>query len=477
MKQSVHCTRVICVLTIFFLFVNTLLLAQAPHKMSYQAVIRDTDGELVTNSNIGMQASILQGSPEGTAVFVELHFATTNDNGLVSIEIGDGTPVTGSMEEINWAEGPYFIHTETDLLGDANYTLAHTSELLSVPYALHSQTAETLSEEIIETDPVFLDSPAAGILLEDIDNWDEAFSWGDHDGLYRFNDWTPGWEDMPEGAHPGDMRYWDGNNWLAIEPGEQGQTLTWCNGVPIWGPCLDNGDPDGTVTDIDGNVYQTVIIGNQEWMAENLRVTKYNNGVAIPTGLNSADWSNTTDGAYTIFDHNHSGADGINSPEEMVDAYGKLYNWHAVDDPRGLCPEGWSAPSDADWTQLVNYVVAQGFPNSTVTNSAGNALKSCRQIGSPLGGECNTSAHPRWSSHGTHHGFDEFGFSALPGGARWSHGGFGHIGGSGYWWSSNEDSSADAWSRYMRSYLGTVYPDDDDKRVGFSVRCFREQDN
>ncbi len=472
MKQSVNCTSVICVLTTLLLLANTYLLAQAPQRMSYQAVIRDSGGELVTNGNIGMQVSILQGSLEGTAVFVERHFATTNDNGLVSIEIGDGTPVMGSVEEIYWAEGPYFIYTEIDFQGGANYNLAHTSEMLSVPYALHSQTAETLSEEIIETDPVFMDSPAAGILVEDIDNWDEAFSWGDHDGLYRFNDWTPGWDDMPEGTHPGDMRYWDGNNWLAIEPGEQGQTLTWCNGVPVWGPC-PNGDPDGTVTDIDGNVYQTVIIGDQEWMVENLRVTRYNNGNAIPTGLNGADWGDTTEGAYAI--HPHASIDGLNSDNEVVAAYGKLYNWYAVDDARGLCPAGWSVPGNADWTQLIDYVVAQGFPNTAPTViSAGNALKSCRQIGSPLDGECNTNTHPRWNSHSTHYGFDEFGFSALPGGARWSHGGFGYIGLAGYWWSSSEYSPSKAWHQYMRSHLGTIYSNELTKVNGYSVRCVRD---
>ncbi len=234
-----------------------------------------------------------------------------------------------------------------------------------------------------------------------------------------------------------------------------------------------DGDTPGKVVDVDDNVYQTVIIGNQEWMAENLRVTRYNNGDAIPTGLSDEDWEDTTAGAYAIYPH--ADVDGINSDADMVEAYGKLYNWFAVDDSRGLCPEGWHVPNVADWTQLVNYVVAQGYPNSSHNpNGAGNALKSCRQVDSPLGGDCDTSEHPRWDSFGTHYGFDEFGFSALPGGARWFNGGFFGIGYRGYWWSSTEPSSTSAWYRGVLSSAGDVYRNASHKDFGFSLRCVRD---
>ncbi len=111
----------------------------------------------------------------------------------------------------------------------------------------------------------------------------------------------------------------------------------------------------GTITDIDGNTYNTTFIGGNEWMAENLRVTKYNNDDAIPTGLSNAYWFNTTQGAYAIYPH--GSINGLDSDAEVVAAYGKLYNWHAVDDERGLCPAGWSVPGDDDWTQLVDYLM------------------------------------------------------------------------------------------------------------------------
>ena len=112
--------------------------AQAPQKMSYQAVIRDASNALVTSTPVGMQISILQGSPTGTAVYVETQTPSTNTNGLVSLEIGTGTIVTGTFASINWATGPYFIKTETDPLGGTAYTIAGTNELMSVPYALFS---------------------------------------------------------------------------------------------------------------------------------------------------------------------------------------------------------------------------------------------------------------------------------------------------------------------------------------------------
>ncbi len=139
MRQPVHNTRVICVLTIFFLFVNTLLLAQIPHKMSYQAVIRDADNQLVTNANIGLKISILKGATVGPSLYVETHLPKSNENGLISIEIGGGNVISGSFESIDWAGDSHFIKMEADPAGGNNYNIVSTSQLLSVPYALEAK--------------------------------------------------------------------------------------------------------------------------------------------------------------------------------------------------------------------------------------------------------------------------------------------------------------------------------------------------
>src|SRR6056297_3325181 len=107
--------------------------AQTPEKMSYQAVIRDASDNLITDTQVGMQISILQGSASGTAVYVETQEPSTNANGLISIEIGTGTVQSGDFTTIDWANGLYFIKTETDPGGGTNYTITGTSQLWSVP--------------------------------------------------------------------------------------------------------------------------------------------------------------------------------------------------------------------------------------------------------------------------------------------------------------------------------------------------------
>jgi len=121
------------------------LFAQPPQKMSYQAVIRDADQKLVANHAVGIQISILQGSATGTVVYTETQTPATNANGLISIEIG-GEP---GFDLINWAFGPYFLKTDTDPTGGTNYTISGTSQLLSVPYALHAKIAETVKGHYI----------------------------------------------------------------------------------------------------------------------------------------------------------------------------------------------------------------------------------------------------------------------------------------------------------------------------------------
>ena len=120
------------------LFLTVSVFAQAPQKMSYQAVIRKSNNALVQSLPVGMKITILKGSATGTPVYVETQTATTNANGLVSLEIGTGTAITGTFAAINWANGPYFIKTETDPNGGTAYTIAGTNELMSVPYALFS---------------------------------------------------------------------------------------------------------------------------------------------------------------------------------------------------------------------------------------------------------------------------------------------------------------------------------------------------
>lgn len=131
----------------FYLVLLTFVTAygQSPNKISYQAVVRNSSNALVVNQAIGMRLSILQGSTSGTVVYAETQVPVSNTNGLVSLEIGGGVVVSGDFATINWLNGPYFIKTETDPAGGTNYTVIGTTQLLSVPYALHAKTAESIA--------------------------------------------------------------------------------------------------------------------------------------------------------------------------------------------------------------------------------------------------------------------------------------------------------------------------------------------
>jgi uncharacterized protein (TIGR02145 family) len=218
--------------------------------------------------------------------------------------------------------------------------------------------------------------------------------------------------------------------------------------------------------DGDGNQYGVVTIGEQVWMAENLKTTHYRNGMPIENPTGFSDWQNNTSGAYVWY----------NNDIGWKVSYGALYNWYAVNNANGLCPTGWHVPSDAEWTQLIVYVVAQGFPNTDETNGAGNALKSCRQVNSPLGGECNTTEHPRWieDTWYNHYGFDGFGFSSLPGGYRTDDGYFFHIGNFIRYWSSFEFNSLNAWYHALHFAQGHVFSFYGGMNYGHSVRCVKD---
>ncbi|MDD3567896.1 MAG: FISUMP domain-containing protein [Bacteroidales bacterium] len=200
------------------------------------------------------------------------------------------------------------------------------------------------------------------------------------------------------------------------------------------------------IADIDNNVYNTVTIGEQEWMAENLRTTKYKDDTTIPTGHTDSQWESLTTGAYAIYPHTE--IDGLNSDAEVLEAYGALYNWFAVE-TGNLCPTGWHVPTDAEWTALTDYVGGASV--------AGTKLKA-------------TSG---WNSGDN--GTDEYGFSALPGGRRnFFDGNFSNVGNFGYWWSSTELDATLAWGRYMRYDTGDVYRIHYSRRDGISVRCIKD---
>ena len=480
---------------------TTIALAQAPNKMSFQTVVRNNLGKLVVNKSIGVRLSILKTSSTGTAVYVETHSKTSNVNGLLTLEVGTGTVTTGTFATIDWAQGPYFLKTEMDVNGGSNYTITGVTEFVSVPYAKMADNANSVKT-------------------------------------------------LSNGANVGDMNYWNGTTWVPLNKGAQGQTLTFCDGKPIWaigGVCpgtitalncssaTNNGTLTATtnasgvtsvisytggnggvhngqvvtstvvtgltatlqagtfangngnltytitgtpatsgtasfalniggktcivsrsianptsgfgpnITDVEGNSYKTVYIGTQQWMGVNLKVSKYNDGTTIPSITDYTQWQNNTTGAWCYYNN-----DAANNPK-----YGKLYNWYAVSPTtngnKNLCPKGWHVPTDAEWTVLTDYLGG--------VSVAGGKLK---EVGTTNWNSPNTDA--------TNTSL----FTGLPGGYRSTNGNYYYIGNGGYWWSSTESNTNDAWYRSLGSYGGVAYWDGPNEEFGFSVRCLRD---
>lgn len=212
----------------------------------------------------------------------------------------------------------------------------------------------------------------------------------------------------------------------------------------------------GTVTDAQGNSYAIVKIGDQWWMAENLKVTKYNDGTAIPNVTDATAWAALTTGAYC--DYSNSTANGTK--------YGHLYNWYTVNTGK-LAPAGWHVPTDAEWTTLQNYLIANGYnyDATTTDNKIAKALaaKTDWTTSTTTGAPGNTLSTNNSS-----------GFSALPGGFRNYTGSFNYLGNYGIWWSATEYDTDNAWNRtlgYSNAYLSSNF---NDKQDGFSVRCVRD---
>ena len=197
----------------------------------------------------------------------------------------------------------------------------------------------------------------------------------------------------------------------------------------------------GNMTDQEGNVYKTIVIGTQEWMAENLKTSIYRNGDPIATNLSDTDWFNTQIGAWAFY----------NNDSQFECPYGKLYNWYAVSDPRHLCPTGWHEPAEGEWTILTDYLGGEAV--------AGGKMKT---IGMQYWLSPNTSA------------LNESGFSGLPGGLRNGNGAIYNIGETGKWWSSTLREPGEAWLIYLVYLDGNSSSGGTSTQSGFSVRCLKD---
>ena len=194
-----------------------------------------------------------------------------------------------------------------------------------------------------------------------------------------------------------------------------------------------------TVTDVDGNTYKTVRIGNQVWMTENLRTTKYSDGTAIPNVTDDNQWYSKN----SIWCN-------YNNDSQNDKIYGKLYNWHAVKKGK-LCPTSWHVPKASEWEKLVEFLAAK----------EGTDLKS-------------TSGWNENEDGTSGNGTDDYGWFALPGGYRQNNGDFGRIGINGSWWSLSKKNGEYAWNFGLEASSSSISQYYSDKKFGLSVRCIKD---
>ena len=405
-------------LILFLNSIATLALAQVPQKFSYQSVIRNSGNQLIANQTVGIKISVLQGSANGTVVYAETHSPTTTAYGLANLEIGGGNVLSGNFATIDWSNGLFFVKTETDLNGGNAYTITSTQQLLSVPYAFR---AEDISYRVSQTgDTLFIGNGGFVIVP----------------GISAAN--------SSGGGNGGD----GGGGSAGTSTGTTAHTC----GTPN---VVNAGLTYNSVIDQEGNIYKTIVIGNREWMAENLKTTTYRNGNPIVSGLSATQWSGTTSGAWA----HYNGDASLDCP------YGKLYNFYACSDARQLCPTGWHVPTEAEWSTLINQFDPGAQGGINWSNFAGGPLKSTgtTQAGTGLWNAPNSGAT------------NTSGFSALPGGFITTLGASNNSVLNGYFWTSSEVNSTTGYGRTFYHDPGSVIQTANfGKRSGMSVRCIRD---
>ena len=395
----------------------TQLQAQAPQGFNYQATVRNSAGDLIIDTNVYFKFNVIQGSDTSVPIFTETHYVPTDDLGQVNLVIGQGTPSAGTFSELDWSQGSYYLGIELDT--GNGYVAMGTTQLLSVPYALYAENSGNSTPTTPNLGSVLAENNSAN------------------------NQQIKDLQDPTDGADAATKVYID-----ALIANLQSQ--------------IDNIDST-SVTDIDGNSYDYITYGDQDWTVDNAAMETYRDGTPIPEIQDQEGWGSLTTGAWCYYNNDET--------------KGKLYNWYAVmgihdSDPdtpnKEFAPEGWRVPSDAEWTTLENYLIANGYnyDGTTEGNKIAKSMASTTDWNvSTVEGSPGNDQSPNNNS----------GFNAFPRGTRYPVSSFGNNGHRSYFWSSTEGSvnSTSAFYRLFGKEWIYLNSENSTKQFGFSVRFVR----
>ena len=339
-----------------FLIIIGSVMAQAPQSFKYQAIARNDEGVAITNTTIGIRMSLISDNINGNVVYSETFSAESNGTGVFNVNIGKGTVVSGVFSAINWGANAYFLKAEMDVTGGTNFLEMGTSQLLSVPYSLHTGS------------------------------------------IY---------------VHYSDDTLYIGDQYVVLS---------------------GSGPPPGTVTDYDGNVYETVDIGTQTWMKQSLRSLHYADGSPI-------------DEAYAYDDN-----------EAYVSDYGRLYTWNAVmklskstaNRAQGICPDGWHVPTLAEGEILEDFL-------------GGHML---------AGGKLKETGYTHWEEPNTGAN-NESGFTARGSGNMSQNGDYFSLKLAFKMWTSTENGIQSIRMQILNTSSNTAFGTKP-RTMGFSVRCIKD---
>ncbi len=345
---------------IFFLLICSFTYAQVPQGFNYQGVIRDANGDLIANQSITLAFGIITSSENNSPIYTEQHQVTTDQVGQVSLVIGNGENQTGNFTLIDWSQSPFFLSISVDV--GSGFVNMGTLQLLSVPFAMYAQSSGNDLATPSLSDVLNQDNDAAFQHIENlglpVDDFDAANKIYVDEQVNAILEEVNG---LPTQNNVGDILFWDGDDWVNLAAGENGQQLIICNGVPTWatnGECPIEETPSAWPKDNTTQIVEVTSTTGKVWMDRNLGAINASTNVQNESGYGHLyQWGRSADGHQMRTSLTTTTQSSVLVPEHGLFVAGSsnwLTNlndnlWQGEQGENNPCPDGFRLPSSAEW--------------------------------------------------------------------------------------------------------------------------------